>query len=252
MSTLKRLHKLSYTTLLTAWIAALTHSPITSADQPSRIIHFITIDVAPWAYLNKTTGEPEGAFVEIVNAMSSELGAPIHIDITPFARVERELTQGIQDCTILVPLQNDMIQSGEVVAFHPVGLIPNKSVTITRYEDLSKLKISVIRGASITEQFDNDTSLNKEIDTDYAMGLRKVARGRLDAIVGAIPTLQHLAEEENLSKFLGTPYSLVDIPLVLQCAKNTQHFAQMSDFNQILQKLKDNGTIAKIQAKYHF
>jgi polar amino acid transport system substrate-binding protein len=215
-------------------------------------LSFISIETAPWASRNETSGELEGAFVEIVRALAQRLEQEVDISIAPFARIERELASGVQDCTILVPLTEDIVQRGTVVAYHPIGFYAHKDIPLRTYEDIKPLKLSVIRGAAITPEFDNDTSLQKEFDTDYLIGLRKVARGRLDAIVGAIPTLKFLAEQEGLDGFLGKPLTVVEIPLVLQCGKTSKQIPNMPRLNTVLDAIKEDGTLEKIRSRYYF
>lgn len=215
-------------------------------------LSFITIDVAPWAFTNVETHAAEGAFAEIVKEVEKRTELNINITITPFARVDRELESGSHDCTILVPRSDDIVVKGDVVSFHPIGFIPRKGLQISDYKDVKSLRLSVIRGGSLNPEFDNDETLMKEYDTDYLIGLRKVARGRLDAIVGAIPTLQFLAEQEGLDKELGTPFAVVEIPLVFQCSKKSSNLHLMTKINQVLMDIKTDGTLEKIRSRYYF
>lgn len=237
---------------ISSLLLACTAASVSMANANEHSFSFISLDVAPWASTNATTGKNEGAFVEIVKEVEKRLHKNIEITISPFARVERELQAGTRDCTILVPLPDALVVKGNVVASHGVGFIARKGVHIREYNDIKPLKLSVIRGGSLNEEFDNDENLHKEFDTDYLMGLRKVARGRLDAIVGAIPTLQYLAQQEGFSDMLEAPFPVLDIPLVFQCSRNSPNLDQMDAINTILTAIKDDGTLEKIQKQYHF
>lgn len=215
-------------------------------------LSFITIDVAPWAYVNKESGMLEGAFIEIVKEISLRIDRKINVTITPFARVDRELETGLHDCTILIPRPETLVVKGDVVSFHPIGIIPRKGITIDDYEDIHKLKISVTRGGTLTPEFDHDEKLHKEYDTNYLMGLRKVSRGRVDAIVGAIPTLLYLAEQEGIATDLGEPFPIIEVPLLFQCSKNSSNLHIMPSVNKAIADIKKEGVLAKIQARYYF
>lgn len=215
-------------------------------------LSFITIDVAPWASINKKTGDIEGAFVEIVKEISTRIDRKIDITITPFARVDRELESGLHDCTILVPRSEDLVVKGNLISYHPIGVIPRKDIVLKNYEDLKDVRLSVLRGATMTPQFDSDTTLLKEYDTDYVIGLRKVSRKRLDAIVGAIPTIMHVAEEEGIADQMGEPLVLTEVPLIFQCSKNSPNLAIMPAINQAIEEIKAEGILKKIQARYYF
>lgn len=215
-------------------------------------LSFITVDVAPWASINNKSGKLEGAFIEIVKEISTRIDRHINITITPFARVDRELETGQHDCTILVPRPDTLVIKGDVVSFHPIGIIPRKGITINAYADIHKLKLSVTRGATLTPEFDNDSKLHKEYDTNYIMGLRKVARGRVDAIVGAIPTLLHLAKEEGIAADLGTPFPVIEVPLLFQCSRNSPNLHIMPIVNKAIADIKQEGVLTKIQSRYYF
>lgn len=229
---------------------AVTTTGVTRAAEDT--FSFISLDVAPWASRNPVTGENEGAFVEIVKEVEKRLQKEVEITITPLARVERELQAGTRDCTILISLPDELVVKGSVVATHGIGFIARKGVHIREYNDIKPLKLSVIRGGLVNDEFDNDENLHKEFDTDYLMGLRKVARGRLDAIVGAIPTLQYLAEQEGLSDSLEAPFPVLEVPLVFQCSRNSPNLDQMEAIDKILTSIREDGTLEKIQEKYHF
>ena len=224
---------------------------LTSTAAPADKLSFITIDVAPWASVNEA-GEMEGAFIELVNEIAQRINRKIDITITPFARVDRELETGSHDCTILVPRPDTLVVKGDVISYHPMGVIPRKGTELTVYEDIQALRLSVIRGATMTPRFDEDTKIYKEYDTDYLIGLRKIARGRLDGIVGAIPTLLYLAEQEGVADQLGEPFPLTEIPLLFQCSKNSPNLDIMPQVNAAIAAMKAEGVVKQIQSRYYF
>lgn len=224
---------------------------MTSEASPAGKLSFITIDVAPWASINKE-GKMEGAFIELVNEIAKRINREISITITPFARVDRELETGAHDCTILVPRPDALVVKGDVISFHPMGVIPRKDIDINVYEDIQVLRLSVIRGATMTPRFDEDTKIYKEYDTDYLIGLRKIARGRLDGIVGAIPTLLYLAEQEGVKDLLGKPFPLTEIPLIFQCSRNSPNLDIIPLVNKAIADMKEEGVITNIQSRYYF
>lgn len=242
----------TYPQRLIAQLFACLLLSLTSLATSATELSFITIDVAPWASINPDTSEQEGAFVEIIKEVEKRTQKKINITLTPFARVDRELESGAHDCTILVARPDELVIKGDIVSYHPIGFIARKGIIINSYEDIRPLKLSVTRGASLTPEFDQDDSLQKEYDTDYLIGLRKVARGRLDAIVGAIPTLQFLAKQEDLQDDLEKPFPVVEVPLIFQCSKKSSNLAQMPTINSALMKIKADGTLEKIRARYYF
>lgn len=213
-------------------------------------LKFITIDVAPWAEHDPQRQHNQGAFFDIVNELKQRTGYDIQTSVTPFARVDRELESGHHDCTILVPRPHTLVVPGELAFSHSLGAIARKEFPLNTYEDLRNLRISVLRGGSLNNRFDTDDNLHKELDTDYIIGLRKVARGRLDAIVGAISTLQQMAEQEGIADQLGEPLVMEEMPLYLQCSKNSPHIHAMPALNKALVDMRADGTLDAIKQQH--
>ncbi len=230
-------------------LAMVGQAPLSWAQTTLR---FITIDVAPWAFYNEQSGEFEGAFVEIVKELRQRTGYDISISLTPFARVDREMESGGHDCTILVPRSEEAVVIGELVSYHDVGVVPHKTVSLNEYDDLHSLDISLLRGSAITERFDTDPELKKHYDTDYLIALRKLARQRVDAIAGALPTILYLAEQNNLDQHLGQTLKLTEIPLVFQCSHLSPNLDAMPVINRAIKAMRTDGAIDKIKTDYYF
>lgn len=218
------------------------------APLAARSLKFITIDVAPWASLDPKTGKPWGVFPAVVEEIARRTGVEITYTLHPFSRIDRELETGGQDCTIIV--WNDdrarIVQRGELISDHPMGVIARKGVSLKKYDDLKGLTVSVLRGLSVDPRFDADRTVRRDYDDDYAMGLRKIAHGRIDAIAGAIPTIQFVAKQEGLDAHLGDSLTIVTIPLVLQCARKSPNIDFMPKLNQAIRDMRDDGTLKRI------
>lgn len=223
-----------------------------SGDAFSQSLKFITLEVAPWAYTDKVSKEFVGIFPEIIKEIEDRTNYQVKITLTPYARIDRELETGRQDCTMLIkePNRNQLVHLGELVFNHPMGVVPAKDISLSKYGDLYSLKISVLRALTITEEFSNDDKLKKEYDTDYQMGLRKIQHGRLDAIAGAIPTIQYLSKVHGVDHLLGEPLELSSEPIYLQCSKSSKKLEFMQKLNETIQSIKDDGTLDRILNKY--
>lgn len=214
-------------------------------------LSFITIEVAPWAEVT-ADGKMVGLFPEVIREIEQRTGLEIAMSLTPFARVDRELRSGKQDCTILAERDESFVKIGPLVSYHAAGVIAREGIRLESYEDLAPLTISVLRGASIAPRFDADESLKKEFDTDYLISLRKIAHGRLDAVAGAMPTIWYLAEQEGLAAHLGEQLLLADVPLLLQCSRRSPNLDAMPALSEAVEAMKADGTLDKIKSKYHF
>lgn len=231
--------------------AAMMTAPTTLA---ARSLKFITIDVAPWASLDKATGKPKGVFPAVVDEIARRTQSDITYTLHPFSRIDRELETGGQDCTIIVWTDERarIVERGELVSNHPMGVIARKGVKVGKYEDLAGLTISTLRGLSIEPRFDADQGIHRDYDDDYAMGIRKIAHGRIDGIAGAIPTIQFQARELGLDASLGDVLPISTIPLVLQCSKTSPNIDFMPKLDQAIRDMRDDGTLQRILVENFF
>lgn len=218
-------------------------------------LRFITIDVAPWASLDPSTQKPVGVFPAVVAEFQRRTGHNIAITLHPFARIDRELETGAQDCTIIV--WNDsragIVRKGELLAHHPVGIIAAKGVALDGFDSLTRLNgISVLRGLAMGGGFDEDARLRKEYDTDYQTGLRKLAHGRVEAVAGAMPTIRYLAAQMGLDHHLGPQLLLSQMDLVLQCSLKSPHLNTMDHFNRAIRDMRNDGTLDAIFRNNYF
>ncbi len=215
-------------------------------------LKLISIDVVPWAYYDKQQGQYTGIFPDLVRELEKQTGYDIEITLTPYVRINRELEAGRQDCTMLITEKEraKITHLGELVFDMPFGVIPAKERNLVKYEDLYGLKISVLRSLNISERFTNDRDLQKEFDTGYKMGLNKIKHGRLDAIAGAIPTIQHLAKEEGISALLGKPLLLSAVPIYLQCSKKSTKTDLIKNINSAMKRIRESESLDKIVSKH--
>ncbi len=234
--------------LTVALIVACWLTPAMAAD-----LTFTTINAPPWAGLNEA-GQPVGAFKDIVETLEARTGHRIAVTLHPFFRVERELESGEQDCGIL--LWNDgrgtIVERGEQVYPMTFGVVARRDVTLTTYEDLLSLAVSVVRNLRIDARFDGDDRLTKAVDKDYASGLRMMELGRVDAIAGALPTIRAQAERAGLETMLGDQLVLSVIPLVLQCSRRSDRLVHMATLDQAIRDMRADGTLRRLLARHGY
>ncbi len=217
-------------------------------------LKFITLDVAPWASVDAASGRAVGVFPDVVREIARRTGHTIAMSLQPFARIDRELEAGTQDCTIIVWTEgrDRIVEKGELVSHHPMGVIARKGVRLKSYDDLKDLTISVLRGLAIEPRFDADAGLKKDFDVDYPQGLLKMAHRRLDAIAGAVPTILFVANQQGMGDMIGDVLSLGTIPLVLQCSKVSPNLKLMPQMDKAIRDMKDDGTLKRILEENYF
>jgi polar amino acid transport system substrate-binding protein len=211
----------------------------------------ITIAAPPWAEVSPSDGEFKGAFFDILKAVTQRTSYQFTTTLTPFARAGREIERGSQDCTILAPLDELKVVRGEAVLQHPIGVIAHRRFALKTVQDLRLLDVSVLRGGgSMLADVSADYQINISHDTNYTMGLKKLARGRVDAVAGAIPTLQYIARLEGIAPLLSKPLVLRHIPLVFQCSRLSNRLNAMAAINKALSDMRRGGFFDTLKAKY--
>lgn len=223
-----------------------------SFEARSAELKFITLEVAPWAYRDEKSDGFIGIFPELIHGIEAITGHEIKITLTPYIRINRELEAARQDCTMLIRDKEREENSikGELIFNHPMGVVARKSLILEQYEDLYEIKISLLRGSAISERFDSDDNLKKDFDTDYEISLQKINHGRLDAIAGAIPTIQYLAKKNGFSNLLGEPLKLNSEPIYLQCSKKSKKLQYIDSINRAIRDIKKDGVLDAIIDKY--
>ena len=218
----------------------------------SQSIKFISLEVAPWSYLDGSGRGYIGIFPDVVKEIERRTGHDIEITMTAFgfARINRELISGRQDCTIIIEdeYRSEFVLMGETLFNHAMGAIAKKEFVLKKYSDLYGLVISAHKKLMVTEEFYNDTGLLKEFDVNYEVGLRKIKHGRVDAVIGAISTIKYLAKKNNMDDILGEPLVLRLEPVKLQCSINSENLKYMEDMNAAIKSIKADGTLDKIIA----
>jgi polar amino acid transport system substrate-binding protein len=218
----------------------------------SNDLKLISIDVVPWAYFDQDAKSYSGIFPDIIREIEKQTGYKIGITLTPYARINRELESGRQDCTMLIfeKERAEVTDLGELIFNMPMGVIAKKGIELRNYEDLYGLTISVLRSLDITDKFTNDKKIKKEFDTSYKNGLRKMLHGRLDAIAGAIPTITDLANLQGMSELLGERLLLSLNPVYLQCSKKSKNQNYIKKINSTLRLIRTSGGLDAIVRKY--
>ena len=235
-------------------LAGLMAFLVVTVQAQAAELKFASIETAPWASFNAENGAAVGAFPDVVREMAQRSGLSITLSLRPFARLFPELEAGDQDCTILIwsDSRSDFLERGETVYLMPFGVIARRGKTLEKYEDLGALTISVLRGLNIDNRFDTDTSLRKDLDTNYQTGLRKITHHRLDAIAGALPTIRYMAAQEKVEYALGDQLVLKEVPIALQCSVRSANLHRMEALNKVLREMRADGTLQALLSRNYY
>jgi polar amino acid transport system substrate-binding protein len=218
----------------------------------SEKLKFITIEIFPWAYHEE--GNVVGVFSDIVDEIELASGHKIVKTLMPFgfSRINKELEYGRKDCAIAIVGKDyeDISILGEKLFDHSMGVFLHSDLKLESYEDLLGLTLSVNMSLLSEEEFYIDDRIKKEFDPTYAVGIKKIARHRVDGMVGAITTIQSLAKSMGLNSSLGEPMILVQEPVSLQCSKKSKNIRYIDDINKAIKIIKENGVLDAVLKKY--
>jgi polar amino acid transport system substrate-binding protein len=204
--------------------------------------------------MDPVTGQAVGLFPDVVREMERRTGHTITMSLQPFARIDRELVAGNQDCTIVVTSAQraEFTVQGELLSGHVIGVLMKKGLPAQSIKDLNGRTISVLRGLTLGPAVDDNPAIGKSFDTDYLMGLRKVVHGRLDGVGGAIPTIRYQARQNDLLDHFGPVVFLEEVELRLQCARQSPNLPYMDSLNQSIRDIIADGTLQKLKEAHDF
>ena len=215
-------------------------------------VKVITIEVAPWAF--QKDGEVVGIFSDILNEVEALSGYRMKKSLTPFgfSRIYKELDSGRADCTIVImnEKKSDNYFLGAKLFDHSMGVFLHSSLSLEVYEDLLGLTLSAHKEILFSEGFYKDKRIKKEFDSSYEIGIKKIAKKRVDGMVGAVSTINYLASNMGLSDALGEPMVLVKEPVHLQCSNKSKKAKVIYDINKAIETIRENGVLSAILKKY--
>jgi polar amino acid transport system substrate-binding protein len=146
-------------------------------------------ELPPWSVVEK--GRMGGAYTDIVRELGRRLGLVVDTIQCPPRRCLLMLEQGKADMGIgfkstpsrrryLHFLATPYRQRAADRVFY---MLPDQGSEVRSYADLAPLRIGVKPGAEYFEQFDQDSALNKEGAHSMEANFRKLALGRVDAVI---------------------------------------------------------------------
>ncbi len=217
-------------------------------------------ELLPWkTYSN---GEYGGAYTEIVRELARRTGYQLKISSCPLKRCLYMLEGGNAD--IIIGLRNTperarylhflqspyRDRSSDKVFYVQKG----RGGSIRSYADLARLRIGTKLGAQYLERFDHDSNLQKDAVKDMAINFRKLALGRLDAVL--IPEDQGealLAELRLETQIDKVDYRIPDTSSrAIAISRKSPAAAFLEDFERALRDMAKDGTLAALYKRYYY
>jgi polar amino acid transport system substrate-binding protein len=132
-------------------------------------------------------------------------------------------------------------------AYHRAGREP----PARGIEGLRGLRVGVIRGWAYGAEFDGARVKGvftvEEVDNDLA-NFRKLALGRLDAVVATTVSGDLLGRQGAFASRIAAGYALVTVPIHLAVNKSDPHRALLPKFDLAIEQMRRSGELAAITA----
>ncbi len=217
-------------------------------------------DLLPWKTHNGDSYG--GAYTEIVRELAQRLGLPLIIKPCPLKRCLTMLQHGDADIIIGIkgtPERQRYLQflqtpyrstSADKVFF----VQKDKGATIVRYDDLAPLRIGVKLGAEYFSRFDHDGALKKDTSKDMDVNFRKLAMGRLDAVIAAEDQGEAMLAQLQLGGKIGkAPFRVPDPSArAIGVARSSKHFASLAAIDKAMAAMARDGTLAALFKRHYY
>ncbi|MBB4236240.1 ABC transporter substrate-binding protein [Rhizobium esperanzae] len=241
-----------------AWAADLPKSDDVTSTGKLTILS--TMDYAPFEFLDKS-GKPDGLDIELAQAAAEALGAKLDIVTTPFPSIFPSITAGrgkIAWSTFTATPERLKIVN--FVTFLKSGIVlvtpADKASRFKSKDDLCGAKVAVHNGSSgdfAADKLSTDCKaagkpeIEKSLYPQQQNIIQAVLSGRVDGYFDdTTAALYYVGTTKGA--MVVAPGEYFPLPLGIAIPKDDPKTAEM--LQKVLQHLMDNGTYAKVLAKY--
>jgi polar amino acid transport system substrate-binding protein len=213
----------------------------------------IAIDNANPPFMYQQNEQPLGLYPQMLQAIFARLGEPLLIQPMPW---KRALLKGAAGEVGIGGIYRNTERikvfdySAPIFEERLLLYVPqDKPFAFDQISDLHDKRIGVIRGWSYTEDFDQAVREGRILaqpgSSDEA-NLRKLASGRLDAVVAIELAGQRLLHRPGLEQLTALPKPLSINPTFLVFAKQANQDELLQRFNQVLQEMHEDGSLQRL------
>lgn len=188
----------------------------------------------------------------LVAALAERSGVDLIAETVPIPRLAERLRRGQSYFALMARSSEPGVAIlGEVVGVELLAVSRRQGRPIKSYDDLYRLPMGVglVRGASYNLPITDDPLIPRVDLTDGLLGLRMLAAGRLDVLVGTQISLTAQARETRLEGILGDHLLLGRIPFRLAVAEQNRERPAVKAVTAAIDQLRTDGTIANLVAQ---
>lgn len=255
-TTIRSLGRASATAAL-AVLAASAHVGVSSAQAPTYNVGSTPTGI-PFTFLDVKTNTIQGAMVDLITAIGDDAGFKVNVQATPFSALIPSLTSNkidiIAAAMLITGPRKEVIAFSDPVFPYPEGMVVAVDDN-TPYKSLADLKGQVV-GAQVGTVYVDFLKANGEfaevkVYDSLADILRDVSLGRIKAGFGDAPILKYqLAQNSGLhAKLVSTYQPRMAGSVGIGVRKSDTEL--LRQINTSLAKLKANGSLDKILAKWN-
>jgi polar amino acid transport system substrate-binding protein len=213
----------------------------------------VAIDNANPPFMYQQDGQPMGIYPRMLRAIFDRLGEPLNIQAMPWKRALLRGASG--ELGIGGIYKNaerlEVFDYSEPIFEERLLLYVHRDrpFPFQRTEDLHGKRIGVIRGWSYTEEFDRAVrtgQIEAQEGSSDESNLRKLASGRLDAVIAIELAGQRLLEHPGLEQLEALPQPLSINPTYLVFAKQAGQQELLRRFDQVLQDMRRDGSLQRL------
>lgn len=213
----------------------------------------VAIDNANPPFMFQLDGHAQGLYPQLLQAIFARLGEPLTIQPMPWKRAMLRGAAG--ELGIGGIYRNSerlkIFDYSEPIFEERLLLYVQRErgFAFDRIEDLRGKRIGVIRGWSYTDSFDRavrDGRIHAQEGSSDEANLRKLASGRLDAVVVIELAGQRLLQLPGLEDLEPLPQPLSINPTFLVFAKRAQQGELLQRFNRTLDDMRQDGSLQRL------
>lgn len=234
-------------------VCALFALALSAAAALAQAEILIAIDNANPPFMYQQDGQPKGLYPMLVQGVFKRAGIALSIQAMPWKRALKKAENaevGIAGIYKTAPRLAIFDYSQPIFEEKLIVYVRrDQAFQFTQVSDLYGKRIGVIRGWSYTEALDaaieNGQVEASENSSDEA-NFKKLASGRLDAVIAIELAGQRIIQQLQLTNMLALQPALSINPTYLVFAKQAQQQALLQRFDQSLQAMSADGSLAEL------
>ncbi|MBL8520628.1 MAG: transporter substrate-binding domain-containing protein [Betaproteobacteria bacterium] len=240
--------------VLPGWAAASTPE----AGRPGRQLTCYNDRLVP--YFMREGGQFVGINADLMREAARRVGITLVFRDMPWKRLEAEIAKGAHsqvDCAFAfsrTPAREKYMEFGrEVLQRTEYVLFVHESTRYGSLDDLRGRRIGVRRGFRLPDKLEEGARRGQfvlEEIGDDAANFRKLAAGRLDAVMINLDVGRYVSRELGMTRLrvLLPPLGYLDNHLVF--TKGKGHTSLLGAFDKALAAMRQDGSVERIRARY--